>query len=96
MLPTLCLRVEVPTGIVGGVSGARWSHRDGLGARGVVDEAGAIEEGCAHAAGTDPLPVRSLPALCWAWGMGRAARALTETQSNTRTHARTHAHTAET
>ena len=98
--------------MVGGVSGAWWSHQDGLGARGVVDAqeglpevGGGTEEGRARAAGRDPLPARSLPALCWAWGMGRAARALspgvrgedpdtgTEQPPPAPQHARTCAHT---
>ena len=89
MPPAPCLGVEVPAGDGGGSvrglvepsgrAGGTWCRGR---ARGSPEAGGGgvggqgTEEGRARAAGTDPLPAQSLPALCWAWGMGRVARAL--------------------
>ena len=71
-----CLGVEVPVGDGGrGVqSPAEPSGRAGGAAQEAPPEVGNTEEGRARGVGPDLLPARSLPAPCWAWGMGRAAR----------------------
>ena len=71
-----CLGVEVPVGDGGrGVqSPAEPSGRAGGAAQEAPPEVGSTEEGRARGVGPDLLPARSLPAPCWAWGMGRAAR----------------------